>query len=123
MPGKPMDRDCWAKCTIVEQLGNIGSEVGRAIKAKRESMPDRMEGAINRALDLFSATVEVLIRDKGNMQNHYRAREVLLARDQFLSLFCGGDFQDADKVESYFMNFAYMARMKHYAALGQSKAT
>jgi len=102
-----MSRERWAQFTIFEQMGNIGSEVGRAINAKRSGNAERLEGAINRALDLFSATVEVLIKDKSQA---HRAKEVLRARDEFLSLFYDDRFDEADKIEDYFMQFAYVAR-------------
>jgi len=106
-----MNRERWAKLTICEQLGNIGSEVGRAISAKRNGYDDRMEGAINRALDLFLATIEVLIKEKTYI---HRAKEVIRARDEFMSLFYHDDFDEieADKIEAYFMNFAYIARVR-----------
>ena len=109
MSGPGMDREKWAKLTIYEQLGNIGSEVGRAISAKRGGYEDRMEGAINRALDLFLATIEVLIKEK---THKHRAREIIGMRDEFMSLFYHDYFDEdeADKIEAYFMNFAYIAR-------------
>jgi len=109
MSGPGMDREKWAKLTIYEQLGNIGSEVGRAINARRNGYEDRMEGAINRALDLFLATIEVLIKEKTHI---HRAKEVIRARDEFMSLFYDGNFdeEEANKIENYFMNFAYIAR-------------
>jgi len=109
MSGVRMDREKWAKLTICEQLGNIGSEVGRAINYKRNGDDDRMEGAINRALDLFLATIEVLIKEKTYI---HRAKEVIRMRDEFMSLFYHDHFdeKEAHKIECYFMNFAYIAR-------------
>ena len=115
MSGPRMDRERWAKLTIFEQMGNIGSEVGRAINARRSGNAERLKGAINRALDLFSATVEVLLKDKNQA---HRAKEVLRARDLFLALFYDDRFDEADKIEDYFMQFAIVARkqaMKAYA--------
>jgi hypothetical protein len=105
-----MDRDRWAHLSICEPMGNIGSEVGRAINAKRNNMPERVEGAINRALDLFSATVEVILREG---THKHRVREVLRARDEFLALFYDDRFDEADKIEEYFMHFALAARRQH----------
>jgi hypothetical protein len=100
------DRERWAELSYYEQLGNIGSEVGRAIAAKRNGKESRMESAIERALDLFSATVEVNLK----LYPH-RLQELLRARDEFLRLFYDGTFDsDADAIEHYFMNFAYLAR-------------
>ena len=102
------DRERWAKLTFNEQMGNIGSEVGRAIIAHRNGNAVREERAIDRAIDLFSATVEVL----AGTEYSYRLKEVLRARDEFLRLFFDGTFEaDADNIERYFMYFAYAARI------------
>ena len=101
------DRARWAQLSFNEQMGNIGSEVGRAIIAHRNGNGVRKNRAIDRAIDLFSATAEVLIGTKYS----YRLKEVLHARDEFLRLFFDGTFDsDADKIERYFMYFAFAAR-------------
>ena len=103
-----IDRERWAQLTIFEQMGNIGSEVGRAIKAQRSGNAKRVQGAIDRAIDLFNATVEVLVAQKS-----CRTKEVLRARTEFLRLFYDGTFEtDADKIERYFMQFAIAARLQ-----------
>ena len=104
-----VDRKRWAQMDIFEQMGNIGSEVGRAIASKRSGRNERSESAIMRALDLFDATVTTNIKTAP-----HRAREVLLARDQFLALFYDGTFdKDADAIERYFMHYALAARNGH----------
>jgi len=104
-----IDRGRWASLTFYEQMGNIGSEVGRAISARRAGKEERVSSAIERALDLFSATVEVNLGAAP-----HRVREVLRSRDAFLCLFYDNTFeQDADKIELYFMNFAHLARKDH----------
>ena len=101
------DRSRWAKLSFNEQMGNIGAEVGRAIIAHRNGNQARESRAIDRAIDLFSATVEVTIGTK----YAYRLKEVLRARDEFLRLFFDGTFDaDADKIDRYFMYFAFAAR-------------
>ena len=100
-------RERWAKLTFNEQMGNIGSEVGRAIIAYRNGNEIRKNRAIDRAIDLFSATVETT----ANTDYSYRLKEVLRARDEFLRLFFDGTFDhDAIKIERYFMDFAFLAR-------------
>ena len=104
------DRERWARLTFNEQMGNIGAEVGRAIIAHREGKPERETRAIDRAIDLFSATAEVLI----GTEYSYRLKEVLRARDEFLRLFFDGTFDtDADNIDRYFMYFAFAARAEH----------
>ncbi len=106
MPSYQIDRDYWANLTIFEQMGNIGAEVGRSINAYRAGNMKRYEGAFDRALDLFDATIEVLVKNRS-----YRLKEVLVARDEYCRLFFEGTFDtDADALERYFMNFAIAAR-------------
>lgn len=101
-----IDRADWAELSIFEQMGNIGSEVGRAINAQRNGKTKRVDGAIDRALDLFDATIECLIEQKSP-----RVREVLRSREEFLRLFFDNAFDaDADNIERYFMQFATAAR-------------
>jgi len=108
MSSYQIDRTRWAQLDILEQMGNIGSEVGRAINAQRAGREERVQGAIERALDLFSATTEQLVQEKS-----YRLREVLRARNEFLRLFYDGTFQsEADGIERYFNQLAVAARKK-----------
>ena len=106
MSNHRIDRNQWAQLSIYEQMGNIGSEVGRAINAKRTGRIERIDGAIARALDLFSATAECLVEE-----GSHRLGEVLRARNEFLRLFYDDTFEtDADALERYFMHFAIAAR-------------
>ena len=101
-----IDRQIWAQYTIFEQMGNIASEVGRAINAQRSGNTKRFIGAFDRALDLIDATVEILAKEHSP-----RLREVLLAREEFTRLFFDGTFDsDAEALERYFMTFAIAAR-------------
>ena len=94
-----IDREKWAGLSLVEQMGNIGSEVGRAINSREN--PARRDDAIERALDLFSATAAC--------HSGRRLREILRARDEFLRLFFD-DSTDFSGVERYFYHFALAAR-------------
>ena len=106
MASYEIDRERWARLSIYEQLGNVSAEVGRAIKATRNGKGRRAQGAIDRALDLIDATVEVLVA-----QRSPRTKEVLRAREEFLRLFYDGTFEtDADNIQRYFDHYAYAAR-------------
>ena len=106
MASYEIDRERWAQLTIFEQMGNISSEVGRAINATRAGKDKRAQGAIDRAVDLLDATVEVLVEQKSP-----RVKEVLRAREEFLRLFFDGTFEeDADNIARYFNLFAIAAR-------------
>lgn len=116
-----IDRKYWSHLTIFEQMGNIGSEVSRALSACGNGSPRRQERAAARAHDLFDATI-------GHLEGAapHRAREVRLARQEFdRVLACGpsGDFlQEAAALMRYFDWFAYAARSQHEASLGRNRA-
>src|SRR3970040_2441422 len=67
----------WGTLTISEQLGNVGSEVARAIRAHSGANIARFESALARALELFDLTAADQ-RWRGP-----RRREVLRAREEF----------------------------------------
>ena len=106
MNNHQVDRERWSRMTIQEQMGNIGSEVDRSINEKRCGDDTRLKSAIDRAFDLFDATTELLVKNKSP-----RTKEVLRARDQFLSLFFNNTFDDADNIEKYFMQYAIASRL------------
>lgn len=92
------DREKWQSLTIFEQMGNIGSEVGRAFAARRRGDTAAMTGAWQRGLDLLDATAEQLARQKSP-----KLREVLRARELFAGM-------EDESLENYFMWFAVAAR-------------
>lgn len=101
-----VNREASAQKNIFEQMGNIYSEVGRSFKAKSVRENDRANDALVRALDLFDATIEVLIAKKSP-----RAREVLRAKDQYLSAFYENT-ADEQAIDKYFMQYAVAARLR-----------
>ena len=100
----------WARLDLVEQLGNIGSEVERAIRAHEAGRKSRFEGALARALELFDLTAA------DPRWHGHRCQEVLRAREEFCRLFFDSDVppDSADGLRRYFFGFAYAARMRHY---------
>jgi hypothetical protein len=98
----------WAAFPLAQQLGNVGSEVERAIAAWGGPRSDRFDSALARALELFDLTA----RDE-RWRGH-RRREILRAREEFCRLFFSQDVP-ADAVRSlkrYFLNFAVLARQQ-----------
>lgn len=95
----------WGDLTLVEQLGNIGSEVGRALRAKGDK--ERFDGAVRRALELFDLTLN-------DPRWRKRLKEICRARELFCDAVYGGmaygtTLEDLDR---YFYYFAYAARAK-----------
>ena len=66
----------WARLELVEQLGNVASEVERAIRAREAGRKDRFESALERALELFDLTAADP-RWRGR-----RCQEILQAREE-----------------------------------------
>lgn len=98
------DRQKWNAMTIFEQMGNIASEVGRALAAKRQGDQQRLRGALYRGLDLFDATADAWAGQKSP-----RVREILRAREFFVEAVTTS--KDDSSIESYFMQYAIAARL------------
>lgn len=94
----------WANYPITYQMGNIGSEVSRALKWQAKNNQSRRGKAIDRALELFDFTIET------NTDNHARLTEILKARDEFCDYFFGGNSYQTDpsKMQKYYDGFAIL---------------
>jgi cell fate regulator YaaT (PSP1 superfamily) len=90
----------WASLSFYEQMGNIGSEVGRTMNAIRQGDEQSLQGAYYRGLDLIDATAK-------NLSNS-RRKELLRARELFS---VAAESKTVDqKLDNYFMVFAVLAR-------------
>lgn len=95
----------WQQFTFAEQMANIGSEVGRAIKWKNKNNIEYKEKAIIRALELLYLTIEAQRKRKG-LRELTRLREVLI--DYF---YCENIYRSTDEsLEKYFLPFNFLAR-------------
>jgi hypothetical protein len=90
---------------VFNQMGNIGSEVGRALKAKREGKQARSESAFYRGLDLIDETAGLWAAS-----NKPGLRELLYARDLFAESITTNNFDPT--LETYFMQFAVAASLR-----------
>lgn len=94
----------WFDFSLVEQLGNIGSEVLRASRQK-----DKDEKAfwlaVERALELFDLTL-------GDWRWKGRRREIARAREVFCDAVYGGKLYKSsfEGLVRYFDQFAFAAR-------------
>lgn len=94
----------WFRLPLAEQLGNIGSEVGRA-RAWQERDKKSFWGAVGRAMELIDLT-------RSDKRWRKRRLELDRARETFADAVLGGrEYQStlAD-LEKYFMQFALFAR-------------
>ncbi len=95
----------WFKLSLVEQMANIGSEVGRAIRRRGMGEKKHEEKALERALELFDLTLS----DK-RWKN--RAKEIARMREIVCDFFYGGNKYrtNAVSLDKYFTYFAIAAR-------------
>lgn len=96
----------WGKLSLVQQLGNVGSEVSRALRWKGKD-PRLFEGAMIRALELL----DLSIQDKRWKR---RLKELTRARELLCDAWLGGKEYDADLegLNRYFFDFALAARSR-----------
>ena len=89
-------------------MGNIYSEVGRALNAKSRHDLFGCEQAKKRAVALFDATIDALHKKQSP-----RSREVLQAKKQFLEVIKENDLhkENAAKLDQYFLAFAVSERL------------
>ena len=101
----------WGTLSISEQLGNVGGEVERAIRAHAGGNRTRFDAALARALELFDLTAADP-RWRGP-----RRREVLRAREEFCRVFFDGpaDPEMVAGLERYFRYFAQAANAQRHA--------
>jgi hypothetical protein len=104
-----IDTERWAQLSLLDQLGNIGSEVGRSMNARRAQQEDRFWSAVQRALDLFSATMSGEPK-----QGEYALKEVARAKEEFLRIATAEKFVEAEarSLEDYFMQLATAGRLR-----------
>lgn len=95
----------WRTLSFVEQMANVGSEVGRAFSWRRKGRPDFVVKAFHRALELLDLTV-------GDPRNVRRLRELLRVREALADHFAfDNEYHTREEAwEKYFHAFAYAAR-------------
>lgn len=99
----------WRDLSIFEQLGNVGSEIHRALQwqDKDEKL---YQNAVYRALELLDLTIQ----DPRWLKIPGRLKELTRAREVIVDAFYGGKeygstFSDLDR---YFLQFALVARTR-----------
>lgn len=103
---KNLAKGRWFELSLMEQVGNIGSEVGRAISYHQKNEKDSEEKALERALDLFDLTIS-------DARWRRRLKEITRAREVLCSIFYGNNPYNVslEELDKYFYEFAYAARL------------
>ncbi|MDD5657305.1 MAG: hypothetical protein PHF00_08645 [Elusimicrobia bacterium] len=94
----------WGRLSLVQQLGNVGSEVSRARRWKDKDAR-LYDQAVIRALELLDLT----LRDPRWSR---RRKELARARDMVCDAWLGGREYGSDwpGLDRYFLHFAFAAR-------------
>ncbi len=95
----------WGELTLMEQLANIGSEVGRAARAKSLSNEGRLARALDRGHELFDLTL-------ADPRWAGRRREIARAREVVCDFLVGANVHGStpESLEAYFLPFMVAAR-------------
>ncbi len=95
----------WRTFSLFEQLGNIGSEVGRANIARAGGDRERMDQALTRALELLDLTID-------DPKNRKRLREICRAREVVCDFFWGDNewSSTGESLDRWFLPYALAAR-------------
>jgi len=95
----------WQQLSFAEQMGNIGSEISRALNW-RDKDQKSYENAIDRALELLDLTINDL-RWQNRLKEIVRTRELLCD-----AIFGGKEYKTSlEDLNQYFFHFALAARV------------
>jgi len=97
----------WYSMSLMEQLGNAGSEVSRALRARDQGHPDRERSALKRFLDLIDMTI-------ADPRLRGRRKEICRVREIVCDYFVGENIYRStpESLDRYFMPYAKAARRK-----------
>ncbi len=100
-----IDQARWQSLSFYEQLGNIASELSRAIKFKEANDGPHLDSSLWRLLELLDLTVD----DK---KNKSRLRELCRFKEVLCDWYCRTKLYDVDpeSLKNYALNFAMLAR-------------
>ncbi len=108
LPVKP-DETRWASMSFMDQMANIGSEVGRTAKWISKGKPSMAEGAFIRALDLFDLTIKYARLGKAGRES--ALLELCRSRELFTGAYLEKDCDTLNWLDSYFGHFATSSRL------------
>ena len=98
----------WLKMSLSEQLGNVGSEVGRATNWQKKGNLEQTKKALDRGLELLDFTIADARWSGPRLKELCRSRELLV--DVFYGKNQYNDSPEA--LEKYFYYYAVEARNK-----------
>lgn len=103
-----LNEEKWGGMSFIEQMANIGSEVGRTSKWVQKNKPNMAEGAFIRALDLIDLTIAY-----GRLDSPLRSsmlKELCRIRESFCGAYESSDIFTLEWLDKYFATFALAQR-------------
>lgn len=103
-----MDPESWYKLSTVQQLGNIGAEIGRTITWKKNPAFGNYQDSFYRGLEY----IDLSISDSKNAG--HRRREICRVREALVDWYFGSKLYQStdDDWDRYFNSFAILANRK-----------
>jgi hypothetical protein len=100
-------RGRWWSLSLAEQFGNVGSEIGRAIRWSTRN-PATAQAALYRGLELF----DLMLDDPKHRRSVARLREIARAREVVVDFIAGANEYGTTgpPLQKYFDQFALAAR-------------
>ena len=97
----------WAEMPFAEQMGNVGSEISRAIRWQSKEKLERMEQCVFRALELLDLTIDAASK---NCQS--RLKELCRAREEICDFFLADNKlrSSPEQIMKYYDAFALAAQ-------------
>lgn len=99
-----IDQDKWQSYTFYQQLGNIASELSRAVKFKNQNETAHLDASLWRLLELLDLTIS-------DRKNRSRLRELCRFKEVLSDCYCRTHVYDVDleSLKNYSLNFAMLA--------------
>ena len=100
-----IDRQRWQRMTFYQQMGNIASEISRAIQFKNKNDLEYMNSSLWRVLELVDLTIE-------DENNKLRLRELCRFKEVLTDWYCQTHTYDIDpeSLKNYSLTFALFAK-------------
>lgn len=96
----------WAELSFPLQMGNIGSEISRAVKSKTRGNAERMDNAAARAIELFELSIDC------NQNDPAKLKELCRGKEEFCDYIYGNNTFNTDpaKMQAYYDQFVSLVR-------------
>ena len=110
IPGNKLDAERWASISLMEQMANIGSEVGRTYKWLLKGKTELAEKAFCRSLDIIDLTIKY-----GRLNQPGRGeflKELCRLREYFCEAYINNDIHTLELLDKDLGHYASAFRLR-----------